>query len=225
MASIADIIKSVASAIASAGSSSGTSNPTSSYKSGSSYDDGRETLYTWNDGTTTKSKATNYLDAAKEAGKENIGLRNAVTYNTLYDDYNSATGRLNDLSDRYGLDRNTGSIIPAQQNNETAMAAYQKALQELNRQNYINEMTNNSLISGASSAYINSLDSGINNTNYGLSKVNEASQANDARNAYSTGMLNNLNSAQLASQYGQRGSTVTDEIRKTAEREAARNRR
>ena len=51
------------------------------YNSGSNYS-GRETAYTWNDGTTTYSNATRYQDAAKEAGKTGVGLSSAVTYST-----------------------------------------------------------------------------------------------------------------------------------------------
>ena len=51
------------------------------YGSGKGYSN-RETAFTWKDGTTTYSNATNYLDAAKEAGKEGVGLSRASTYST-----------------------------------------------------------------------------------------------------------------------------------------------
>ena len=43
------------------------------YNKGNGYN-GRETAYSWKDGTTTSSNATNWRDAAKEAGKEGVGL-------------------------------------------------------------------------------------------------------------------------------------------------------
>lgn len=63
----------------SSGSSSSKSSSSSGYGSGSGYGN-RETAYTWNDGSTTYSNATRYEDAAKEAGKTNVGLSSAVSY-------------------------------------------------------------------------------------------------------------------------------------------------
>ena len=85
------ILSSFASAVKSAASKSNSSSNSSSNKSssnsssGSGYGSGngygnRETAYTWKDGSTTYSNATNYMDAAKEAGKENVGLASASTY-------------------------------------------------------------------------------------------------------------------------------------------------
>ena len=53
--------------------------PSASYKQGGTYG-GRETAYTWKDGTTTYSNLTRWEDAAKEAGKEGVGLASAVSY-------------------------------------------------------------------------------------------------------------------------------------------------
>lgn len=65
----------------SSGSSSSNSSSSSGYGSGSGYGN-RETAYTWNDGSTTYSNATRYEDAAKEAGKTNVGLASAVSYSS-----------------------------------------------------------------------------------------------------------------------------------------------
>lgn len=66
----------------SSSNSAGTSNGASiNYNSGNGYNN-RETAFTWKDGTTTYSNVTNWQDAAKEAGKEGVGLSSAVSYST-----------------------------------------------------------------------------------------------------------------------------------------------
>ena len=80
--------KSSSSSSSSGSSSSKSSSSSSGYGSGSGYGN-RETAFTWKDGDTTYSNATNWVDAAKEAGKENIGLANAATY------YSSGTQKNN----------------------------------------------------------------------------------------------------------------------------------
>ena len=72
----------------SSSSSSNSSSSSSGYGSGSGYGN-RETAFTWKDGSTTYSNATNWQDAAKEAGKTNVGLASASTY------YSSGTQKNN----------------------------------------------------------------------------------------------------------------------------------
>lgn len=73
--------KSSSSSSSSGSSSSKSAGSSSGYGSGSGYGN-RETAYTWNDGSTTYSNATRYEDAAKEAGKTNVGLASAVSYSS-----------------------------------------------------------------------------------------------------------------------------------------------
>ena len=61
-------------------SNSSSSTPVNTgYGSGVGYGN-REVAFTWNDGTTTYSNATRWEDAAKEAGKQGVGLANSVSY-------------------------------------------------------------------------------------------------------------------------------------------------
>lgn len=71
--------KKSSSSSSSSGSSSSKSSSSSGYGRGSGYGN-RETAYTWKDGSTTYSDATDYRDAAKAAGKTNVGLSSAVSY-------------------------------------------------------------------------------------------------------------------------------------------------
>ena len=76
---------------------------TSSTGNGAGYGTGngyanRESAFTWNDGTTTFSNATNYSDAAKLAGKDDVGLSGAVSY------LSSATQKKNGTAFNYNVD-------------------------------------------------------------------------------------------------------------------------
>ena len=79
------------------------------YGAGNGYAN-RESAFTWNDGTTTFSNATNYKDAAKLADKEDVGLSSSVTY------LSSGTQKKNGTSFNYNVDadgrtdRQTGFI-------------------------------------------------------------------------------------------------------------------
>lgn len=85
------------------------------YGKGSGYS-GRETAYTWKDGTTTVSNATRYEDARREAGKgSDVGLSSAVTYSTGGPSVSSGNGFTNRVYSRSGGGGGGGYQYPQQQ--------------------------------------------------------------------------------------------------------------
>lgn len=107
----------------SGGSSSGSSSSSSSidYNKGNGYT-GRETAYTWKDNTTTYSNATNWQDAAREAGKEGVGLKSAVSYTVNNGRPTSTSSGGIYSSNRPTIDSTTGRNAYAQALADEAMA-------------------------------------------------------------------------------------------------------
>ncbi len=102
-------------------SSSGSSGGSTNYNRGNSYN-GRQTAYTWKDNTTTYSYATNWQDAAREAGKEGVGLKSAVSYTTNGGSPISTSSGSKGSSYRPAIDSTTGRNAYAQALADEAMA-------------------------------------------------------------------------------------------------------
>ena len=102
-------------------SSSGSSGGSTNYNKGNGYN-GKQTLFSWKDGTFTVSNATNWQDAAKAAGKEGVGLKSAVTY-TVSGGKDSSTSKGNIYSSNNpSVDSTTGRNAYAQALADEAMA-------------------------------------------------------------------------------------------------------
>lgn len=123
MDSITKTLDAIKNASSGSTSSGGTSTSGGNgYNSGSNYS-GRETAFTWSDGSTTYSPSTNYLDAQKEGGKQGVNLVSAVTYDKGGPTVSSGNGFTDQT---YSNSQQTGTYY------DQALAREKQALQGIN---------------------------------------------------------------------------------------------